>query len=343
MKALVLEQYKELAYKDVPCPEISPDEVLIKVKSCGICGSDIHGYDGSTGRRRPPVIMGHEASGIIDRIGSSVQGWKPGDRVTFDSTIYCNECESCRHGLVNLCTNRKVIGVSCEDYRRDGAFAEFITVPQHILYRIPDNVTFDQAAMIEPLSIAFHAANLAPHTIGASAAIVGTGKIGMLLIQTLRMFGFGTIVAVKRTSSNIDLIKKLGADHCFISEKDNISEKVSQITDGKGIDFVFEAAGNESSINTGIDICKRNGNMILVGNSSPVVSVPLQKIVTKQIHINGSCASSGEYSACLDMISRRQIDVDILIGERAPLKDGAFWFDKLYSGHGNNLKVILNP
>ncbi len=343
MKALVLEDYKKLVYKDAECPAIAPDEVLIKVKSCGICGSDIHGYDGSTGRRRPPVIMGHEASGVIEKVGAEVSGWAPGDRVTFDSTIYCNECDSCRHGFVNLCTNRKVIGVSCEDYRRDGAFAEYIAVPQHILYRLPDNVTFDQAAMIEPLSIAFHAANLAPHPIGASAAIVGTGKIGMLLIQTLRMFGFGTIIAVKRTSSNTDLIKKLGADHCLASEQDDIAGQVDQITNGRGIDYVFEAAGNEASINMCIEICKRNGNIILVGNTSPSVSVPLQKIVTKQLHITGSCASSGEYSACLDMISRKQIDVDILIGARAPLSDGALWFDKLYSAHGNNLKVILNP
>ena len=123
MKALVLTEYKKLEYTDVPDPEIGPDEVLIRVKSCGICGSDVHGYDGSTGRRRPPVIMGHEASGIIERIGESVKGWQPGDRVTFDSTIYCNECESCRRGYVNLCSNRKVVGVSCEDYRQDGAFA----------------------------------------------------------------------------------------------------------------------------------------------------------------------------------------------------------------------------
>ncbi len=343
MKALVLEDYKKLVYTDADTPVIAPDEVLIRVKSCGICGSDIHGYDGSTGRRRPPVIMGHEASGIIEQVGSNVTGWKRGDRVTFDSTIYCNECDSCRHGQVNLCTNRKVIGVSCEDYRRDGAFAEYIAVPQHILYRLPDNVSFDQAAMIEPLSIAFHAANLVPHTIGASAAIVGTGKIGMLLIQTLRMFGFGKIIAIKKSDSNIDLIKELGADYCLVSERDNIIEEVNRITEGKGIDFVFEAAGYESSINTCIDICRRDGNLILVGNSSPTVSVPLQKIVTKQLHITGSCASSGEYSACLDMISRKLINVDILIGKCAPLSEGALWFDKLYSSHGDNLKVILNP
>ncbi len=343
MKALVLKEYKNLVYTEVPKPQIESNEVLIRVKSCGICGSDIHGYDGSTGRRRPPVIMGHEASGIIEAAGPDVKDWFPGDRVTFDSTIYCNECESCRRGDVNLCDNRRVIGVSCEDYRRDGAFAEYIAVPQHILYKLPDNVSFDQAAMIEPLSIAFHAANLAQHPIGASAAIVGTGKIGMLLIQTLRMFGFGTIAAIKNSPSNREFIEGLGADLCLSSEEDDIRSEVSRLTYGKGFDYVFEAAGNENTIRMSIDICKRNGEIILIGNSSPQVSVPLQAIVTKQLHISGSCASAGEYAACLDMIARKQIDVDKLIGTRAPLSEGAYWFEKLYSEHGNNLKVILNP
>ncbi|MBQ6510054.1 MAG: galactitol-1-phosphate 5-dehydrogenase [Flexilinea sp.] len=343
MKALVLSEYKKLDYTEVPRPQIEANEVLIRVKACGICGSDVHGYDGSTGRRRPPVIMGHEASGVVEETGPEVKGWFPGDRVTFDSTIYCNECESCRHGDVNLCDNRRVIGVSCEDYRRDGAFAEYIAVPQHILYKIPDAVTFDQAAMIEPLSIAFHAANLAQHPIGASAAIVGTGKIGMLLIQTMRMFGFGTIAAVKHSPSNRAFIEALGADICLSSETDDIKAAADGLTGGKGFDYVFEAAGTEKTIRLSIELCKRNGNIILIGNSSPNVSVPLQAIVTKQLHISGSCASAGEYAACLDMIARKQIDVDKLIGTRAPLSEGAYWFEKLYSEHGDNLKVILNP
>lgn len=343
MKALVLTDYKKMVYTEVADPAIEENEVLIRVKSCGICGSDIHGYDGSTGRRRPPVIMGHEASGIIEKVGKSVKNWNPGDRVTFDSTIYCNECDSCRHGYVNLCSNRKVIGVSCEDYRRDGAFAEYISVPEHILYKLPDNVTYDQAAMIEPLSVAFHAANVAPHQIGATAAVVGAGKIGMLLIQTLRMYGFGTVIAVKHSDSHADFIKKLGADYCLCTEKDDVRSRVNEITAGKGVDFVFEAAGNEKTVNLSIEICKRNGLIVLVGNSSPSVNVPLQAIVTKQLHIVGSCASSGEYPACLDAISRNLINVDLLIGHRVPLSEGPVWFDNLYSNHDDNLKVILNP
>ena len=137
MKALLLKDYGDLVYQEVPEPELREDEVLIRVRACGICGSDVHGMDGSTGRRRPPIIMGHEASGVIAEVGEKVTGWNKGDRVTFDSTIWCAVCASCRAGRINLCDRRRVLGVSCDEYRQNGAFAQFVTVPQHILCKIP--------------------------------------------------------------------------------------------------------------------------------------------------------------------------------------------------------------
>src|SRR5208283_2297898 len=132
MKALTLREYKKFSYEDVAVPEVGPDDVLVAVRACGICGSDVHGMDGSTGRRRPPIIMGHEAAGVIAKAGPGVAGWKAGDRVTFDSTIYCGRCEFCRRGQINLCNQRRVLGVSCEEYSQNGAFAEYVAVPQHV-------------------------------------------------------------------------------------------------------------------------------------------------------------------------------------------------------------------
>ena len=132
MKALTLVDSNEFEFGEVPDPEIGRGDVLVEVKACGICGSDVHGMDGSTGRRRPPIVMGHEASGVIAEVGEGVESWKPGDRVTFDSTTYCGACHYCRQGLVNLCDERQVIGVSCEDYRRHGAFAEKVKDPIHL-------------------------------------------------------------------------------------------------------------------------------------------------------------------------------------------------------------------
>src|SRR5580700_593169 len=148
MKALLLSKYRHLEIAEVPTPRPGPDEVLVRVAACGICGSDVHGYDGSSGRRIPPLVMGHEAAGVIVSVGPGVTAYKPGDRVTFDSTVYCGQCVYCRRGEVNLCDDRQVIGVSCGEYRRNGAFAEYIAVPERILYRLPSKMSFPEAAML---------------------------------------------------------------------------------------------------------------------------------------------------------------------------------------------------
>ncbi|MEC7907201.1 MAG: alcohol dehydrogenase catalytic domain-containing protein, partial [Verrucomicrobiota bacterium] len=179
MKALELVAEGAFDYKEVDNPVIKADEVLIRVKACGICGSDVHGMDGSSGRRIPPIIMGHEASGVIEALGNEVDSsvWKPGDRVTFDSMVYCGDCWHCRRGETNLCDNRMVLGVSCGDYRNHGAFAEFVAVPERILYKLPDSLSFEHAALTEAVSVAVHAVDLTPIKLDDSAVVVGSGMI----------------------------------------------------------------------------------------------------------------------------------------------------------------------
>src|SRR5205823_12260101 len=157
MKALLLSKYKHLQIVDLPVPTAGPGEVLVRVAACGICGSDVHGYDGSSGRRIPPIVMGHEAAGRVAQVGAGVKGFREGDRVTFDSTIYCGACGPCSRGEVNLCDNRQVLGVACGDYRRAGAFADLVVVPARIVYRLPDNLSFAEAAMLEAVAVAVHA------------------------------------------------------------------------------------------------------------------------------------------------------------------------------------------
>ena len=219
MKALVLTAYNHLEVQDWQPPAVGDDEVLLRVAACGICGSDIHGMDGSTGRRQPPIIMGHEAAGTVAEVGGDVTAWKPGDRVTFDSTVYCGTCWFCRRGEINLCDNRRVLGVSCGDYRRHGAFAEFVAVPQHILVRLPDGVSFRHAAMIEPLSIAFHAVRRTRLALGDTAVVVGAGMIGLLVIQALRASGCGRIIAVDVDRQRLDAARKLGATESLASDE----------------------------------------------------------------------------------------------------------------------------
>lgn len=343
MKALVLREYNHFVYEDVPKPEYGKNDVLIRVKACAICGSDVHGMDGSTGRRIPPIIMGHEAAGIIEETGSDVTRFAAGDRVTFDSTVYCGQCYFCRRGEINLCDNRRVLGVSCGDYRLHGAFAEYVAVPQHIVYPLPDQLSFERAAMVEPLSIAFHAITRLPVTINSTAVVVGAGMIGLLTIQLLKAAGCGKIIAVDLIQSKLDLAKTLGADVCLNSTAVDVAAEVFKITGNRGADMAFEVVGVGPALQTAIATVKKGGSVTLVGNLKATVDFPLQAVVTRQILLSGSCSSAGEYPDCLDLINRGVVNVDAFISAVAPLSEGAAWFKRLYEQEPGLMKVILKP
>lgn len=343
MKALVLRDYKQLSLDEVPVPECGRNDLLIRVKACAICGSDIHGMDGSTGRRIPPIIMGHEASGVVEKVGSDVADFKPGDRVTFDSTVYCGRCFHCRHGEVNLCDNRRVLGVSCEDYRLHGAFAEYVAVPQHIVYHIPDEVSFEQAAMVEPLSIAFHALRRSSVSLNSAAVVVGSGMIGLLIIQLLKIAGCKRVIAVDIKESALDAARKFGAEITINSSKTDVRAEILKATDNRGADLAFEVVGIAQTLKTAIYSLRKGGSVTLVGNLHPNVDFPLQYVVTRQISLYGSCASSLEYPDCLDLIASGKVDVESFISKAAPLSEGSEWFHRLYKGDSDLMKVILKP
>ncbi|MCL5096642.1 MAG: galactitol-1-phosphate 5-dehydrogenase [Candidatus Omnitrophica bacterium] len=343
MKALVLEDYKRLVYKDVPLPETGPEEVLVQVKACGICGSDVHGLDGSTKRRQPPLIMGHEASGCIVETGSHVNGWQKGDRVTFDSTIYCGRCFYCRQGFSNRCEHGRILGVACDEYRRNGAFAEYIAVPQHILYRLPEGLSFEHAATMEPLSIAFHGVNRTPLALNHSALVMGTGVIGLLAIQALRLAGCGCIIGVDVIPERLKLARQLGADHVINAAGGDSIAQVLELTEGRGVHVAIEAVGVTETIELATRCLRKGGSLTIIGNLSPSIQLPLQVAVMRELSVFGSCASSGEYPACLEMLARGSIRMAPLISAVAPLSDGGKWFERLYNKEPGLMKVILRP
>ena len=358
MKALVLRHYGTLVYEDAGDPLIQPEEVLVEVKACGICGSDVHGMDGSTGRRIPPVIMGHEASGVIvecraaaksasggeSKSASGGEGnWRVGDAVTFDSTVWCGECWYCRRGEINLCENRRVLGVSCAEYRRDGALARYVAIPRRILYRIPEGVCFDHAAMVEPLSVAFHAVRLARPMVNDSAVVVGAGMIGLMILQVLKAAGCGQIISADVDASRLKRAMENGADAALDPQSLDFDQRIRERTSGRGADLAFEAVGISAAVQTAVASVRKGGRVALVGNVAPLVDLALQSVVTREVALLGSCASQGEYPACLDLIAGGKIRLDSLISAKAPLSEGASWFDRLYKKEPGLMKVILTP
>ena len=343
MKALVLEEYNKLVYRDVDEPQPASGEVLIQVKACGICGSDVHGMDGSTGRRQPPIIMGHEASGIIVKTGEGVTRWKEGDRVTFDSTVYPLNDWFTLKGNYNLSEGREVVGVSPKEFKRHGAFAEYLTVPQHILHKIPDNVSFEQAAMVEPAAVATHAVRISGIKVGDSAVVIGSGMIGTFIVSMLKAAGTTPVIAVDIDDEKLKMAVKYGADMVINSTNQSVTEIVRSHTKGRGADFGFEVVGISATVGALIDSLRKGGTAVLVGNLTPIIEFPLQKVVTSEIKVQGSCAICGEYEIVLDMIASGALRVDDMISAVAPLSEGAEWFRKLYHKEGNYNKVILVP
>jgi L-iditol 2-dehydrogenase len=343
MKGMLLSAYKQLDLVDIPLPQAADDELLIRIKACGICGSDVHGYDGSTGRRLPPIVMGHEAAGVVESVGSAVSNFRPGDRVTFDSTVYCGKCFFCLRGDVNLCDNREVIGVSTPSFRRMGAFAEFVTVPARIAYKLPDEMSFAQAALIEAVSVAVHAVSLTPIELEDTIVVVGAGMIGLLVLQAARLAGAGRVIVFDLDDTRLELARSLGATHTINSRQADLIPQVLDLTAGRGAEAAIECVGATIPVKLALESVRKGGAVTLVGNVSPTVELGLQSAVTRQIRLQGSCASSGEYPACISLISRGAIRVDQLISAVAPLEDGPSWFHRLYEREPGLLKVVLEP
>lgn len=367
MRALLLTDYRRLELTEVDRPAIGPNEVLVQVAACGICGSDVHGYDGSSGRRIPPLVMGHEAAGTIVEMGSAVNGIHIGDRVTFDSTMSCGRCDACRGGRVNLCTGRRVLGVSCDEYRQHGAFAEYVAVPHNILYALPPDLTFEQSAMIEPVTIALHAVSLLTKGDGSlfrseglrqtqasvpertpvpsygTAVVVGSGMIGLLVIQALRVAGYGEVIAVDIDAGRLALAAELGATATIHATQTDVAAAVLERTAGEGADVAVEVVGNASALDTAIRSVRRGGRVALVGNISPEVPLPLQIVVSRELTLLGSCASAGEYPRAIELVAGGAIRVHPLISAIAPIAEGPQWFERLYRREPGLMKVVLKP
>lgn len=375
MKALVLTAPCEFNY-DVGFPDPVPGagEVLVRIKACGICGSDIHGMDGRSGRRQMPIVMGHEAAGVIEQLGEGVTGWQVGERVTFDSTEYCGECEECQAGYVNLCPQRKVLGVSPGSYRRHGCFAEKIVLPVRILYRIPDALPFEKAAFAEPVAIALHAVNLADGVevgeafaeagdcgscseggcghdhehegetaAGGTAVVVGAGLIGLLVVQALKARGWERVIAVDLDDKRLALARELGADEAFNATQEGLAMHLRDLCGGDGADASFEVVGAGAPIDLAIRSVRKGGQVILVGNLQPSTPFPLQEVVTRQLTLRGSCSCAGEYPEAIRRIQDGSIRVEPLLSAVAPLSEGAGWFQRLYDNKEGLLKVVLQP
>ena len=343
MKALVYTKPYTFEYSDFPDPAVGDDDVLIRVKACGICGSDVHGFTGETGRRIPPLIMGHEAAGIVEGIGKNVSGFEKGDRVCFDSTVYCNKCEACRAGLFNRCDKRQVLGVSVPEFKRHGAFAEYVAVPCWIVSKMPDELSFVHAALLEPASIGTHAANRAPISNNDTVVVIGAGTIGLFILQAAGLRGAAKVIAVDINEFRLDLAKQIGADKLINPLKSDLSEEILRETEGKGANVTLEAVGYAKTFADAVSVTRMGGYIVAVGNLQKKAEFDLQQLVAKEHTFTGSYASSGEFRDCIELVASGKINVEPLISDVLPLQEAPNAFDRLLKAEENLLKIVLEP
>jgi L-iditol 2-dehydrogenase len=292
--------------------------------------------------------MGHEAAGTVAGVGAEVTAVAVGDRVTFDSTIYCARCEFCLRGEVNLCEDRQVVGVSCGEYRRAGAFAEYIAVPEYVVYRLPEGLSFADAAMLEAVAVALHAVKLAEVRGGETALVIGAGMIGLLVLQAARVAGCSRVWVADVDATRLKMAAELGADGTLNGAElkgaeQDVRREVARLTGGRGVDVVFEAVGRQETVADAIECVRKGGTVTLVGNIATQVTIPLQRVVTRQIRLQGSCASAGEYPEAMELVAGGRIKVGPMISAVAPLGEGPAWFERLYAREPGLMKVILDP
>jgi L-iditol 2-dehydrogenase len=236
-----------------------------------------------------------------------------------------------------------VLGVACDEFRQDGAFAEYVAVPQRILYRLPDSLSFERAAMVEPVSVAVHAVGRLPVRLADTAVVVGAGMIGLFVVQALRLAGCGRIIAVDLDRAKLKLACRLGADEGLSPQECDVPAELRRQTSDRGVDLAVEVVGLPPTVAMAIASLRKGGSLSLVGNLAPNVELPLQTIVARELNLFGSYASSGEYPACLELIARGAIDIDAMLSAVVPLAEAPAWFHRLHRGGERLMKVILTP
>jgi L-iditol 2-dehydrogenase len=329
--------------KDVPKPEPRAGEVIVRVAAVGICGSDVHGFTGSTGRRQPGIIMGHEFCGPILEIGPELDGietsgWSLGDRVVINPLIACLECRACKAGNTHGCANRRGIGWSV-----DGGYAEFVRVPVRNLRCLPNSVSDLEGSLIEPLAVALRAVNRTPFELGATVAVVGAGPIGVLAMLALKLKGAGTVILSDLSDHRLELARSLGADIVVNAKDRDPVQAVRDATDGDGADAVLEAVGVTPSVRQAIGMTRTGGAVTWIGNAAPNVDVPMQEVVTRELRVQGSYGFDLEFDRAIELLAARRLNVMPLIERIVPLEDGEAHFTALARNELEAVKVVLQP
>ncbi|MFG6117950.1 NAD(P)-dependent alcohol dehydrogenase [Thalassobacillus sp. B23F22_16] len=343
MKAAVMNDLFDIEIKEVYVPDLEPDEVLIKVMAVGICGSDIHYYE--HGRIGPyvvedPIILGHECAGIVVRTGANVTKHQVGDRVAVEPGVTCGRCEYCKSGRYNLCPEVEFLATPPVD----GAFVQYFKHREDFVYSIPDHLSFEEGAFIEPFSVGIHACKRAGLQPGSSVAIMGMGPVGLTAVAAAKAFGAKEVIVTDLAPVRLEAAKKMGADHIINVAEQDTDAKIRELTNGKGVDVAFETAGNPKALQSALASVKRGGKMAIVGlppQSEIGMNVPL--IADNEIDISGIFRYVNTYPQGIEFLSSKIVDMHNLITGRFPLEQTKEAMEQARTDKQGSVKIMVYP
>ena len=338
MKAMVYKGPEILSIEEIADVSVKDQEVKIRVKACGICGSDVHGYLGKTGRRIAPMVMGHEFCGEVVELGSKATKLKKGDRVTVYPVDFCGECEMCRKGDVHLCLNKRAYGV----LDVDGAFAEYINVPEKCCFPIADSVSYETASLMEPLAVAYRGIGNAGDLDGKNVLIVGAGTIGLLALACVKQKNVKKIIVSDLSDHRLEVALKMGADVAVNPGKEDFKQRIHDETDGRGVDIAVEAVGAEATVRQAMSALRLSGTAVWIGNNQRMINIDMQEVVTHELSVHGSFLYGyDEFQKVAGLLNEGKIYVEPLISKTITLDEAPEYFDILANRPGNLIKVVV--
>lgn len=336
MKAVKLPEPWKVELVELEKPVPAPGEALIKIVTAGICGSDIGAFRGTNGLVSYPRVIGHELAGIVESIPeNNKNGIKVGDRVVVDPYIYCGKCYPCRIGRTNCCTNLHVLGVHVE-----GGMAEYFCHPADMLVKVPDGMSWEEAAMAEPLTISMHGIHRGGFKAGEFCAIIGAGPIGLVAGMVAQAYG-GHAILIDLVQERLDFAKSIGIEYVINSGKEDPAARVAEITNGDMAQLVCECSGANAAIRSTLDLVSNAGRITFTGWPKKETSLPTDLITRKEVDIRGARTSAGEFEEALELIATKRVDMMKILTKTVPIEDAPATIIDIEKNPGNYMKVVV--
>lgn len=338
MQALIYQGPHHMTLAEIDRPTPGPGEVLIAIRAVGICGSDIHGYAGTSGRRTPGMVMGHEFAGVVTAQGPGVSSPAVGTRVAVNPLMTCGECVDCQAGHEQLCRTRRTVGVNTG---QNGAFSEFVTVPAHNAIPLADAITFAEATMAEPLAVGMRAVAVAEPEAGQPLLILGGGTIGLCTLLVARQRGADSVYVTDMAAHKLEMIARLGG-HPLDSRSADLLAMARQVTGGRGFARIIDAVAVTGTIKQALPALAPGATLVLVGLAVPIIEIGLYDLVPQERVIKSAYAyTAAEYRHAVELLNTRQVDVRPLVEAHCSLAEAPAMFEQMARGTVEAVKVVV--